>query len=285
MTRITTTSPLAVSADYHDALVTARRAKNWLFLLLLLALIAQIAIFCLVRFNVVSISAAGSAARVNAPDVEADVDVTNRPTTAPGGAAGTDTDVDASASVTTRPSNLADKVGGETNVARFLAWTINSIVYLGSVLFIVLCIIVLLIVLIMVVGRLLGVANSTSAFVWAVILAALVFPWQLFHGHETGPSAPAYSSAHMAPAPAGPYDDFRVPGALYTWGELRRDARFGLDGHESSTGNTVLKWARFVGFPVVALVLLFMVQAKSGRGIKYALGEAEVHVDVNTTNV
>ena len=34
MTRVPTT-PLAVSADYHDALVAARRAKNWLFLLLL----------------------------------------------------------------------------------------------------------------------------------------------------------------------------------------------------------------------------------------------------------
>src|SRR3954466_8629409 len=50
MTRITTT-PLAVGADYHDALVTARRAKSLLFLLLLIGLIAQIAIFFLARFE------------------------------------------------------------------------------------------------------------------------------------------------------------------------------------------------------------------------------------------
>src|SRR5688500_17760901 len=167
MTRVPTT-PLAVSADYHDALVAARRAKNWLFLLLLLGLLAQITIFFLVRFDVVKLRAEGTRAELNAPRVEADVDAETRPTTGPGGESGTDTDIDASASVTTRPTNLADRVGGETAVAKFLAWTVNSIVYLGQILSIVLAVVVLLIVLMMLVGRLLGVARTTSAFVWAV---------------------------------------------------------------------------------------------------------------------
>ena len=44
----------------------------------------------------------------------------------------------------------------------------------------------------------------------------------------------------------------------------------------------VLKWARFVGFPVVALLILLSVQAKSARGAKFGLGETEVQVDVTT---
>ena len=37
-------STIITAADYADALTVARRAKNWLFLLLLLMLLAQIAI-------------------------------------------------------------------------------------------------------------------------------------------------------------------------------------------------------------------------------------------------
>jgi hypothetical protein len=33
------------------------------------------------------------------------------------------------------------------------------------------------------------------------------------------------------------------------------------------------------------LVILFMVQARSSRGLRFALGEAEVHVEVTTTPV
>jgi hypothetical protein len=76
-------------------------------------------------------------------------------------------------------------------------------------------------------------------------------------------------------------DDFRVPGALYTWGELRRDVKF---ANEPLT-YAVQKWARFAGFPFVALLILFAVQAKSGRAVKVALGEADVHVDVASTDV
>src|SRR4051812_593719 len=59
MTRLTTTTatPLAVSADYADALLVARRAKKLLFLLLMLGLLAQIAIFLCAKFNVLKISA------------------------------------------------------------------------------------------------------------------------------------------------------------------------------------------------------------------------------------
>jgi hypothetical protein len=42
---------LATSADYADALLVARRAKNWLFLLILLMLLLQIALFFVARYT------------------------------------------------------------------------------------------------------------------------------------------------------------------------------------------------------------------------------------------
>src|SRR5688572_32827768 len=47
--------PIATAADYADAIMTARRAKNTLFLLLLLILLAQLALFFLGRNDVVRI--------------------------------------------------------------------------------------------------------------------------------------------------------------------------------------------------------------------------------------
>jgi hypothetical protein len=155
-----------------------------------------------------------------------------------------------------------------------LAWVTNAITYLGTIFSIAMIVVVLLIVLIMLVGRLIGVAHTTSAFVWAVLLALLLFPWQLFYDRETARPGPSSTSNEIR------LDDYRWPGAFYTWGELRQ----GVDFKNDDTKVAVLRYARFAAFPLVALVLLFMVQAKSGRGIKYALGEAEVHVDVTTTD-
>ena len=263
MTRIPT-SPVAQSADYHDALVAARRAKNWLFLLLLLGLLAQITVFFLVKFTKIVEIGPGNDATVTVPTVEK----TDVPTSAP----------------TTGESTTSTKskvtFGEKTVSGGPLAWLVNSVLYLGTVFSIVMTILILLIVLVMLVGRLLGVAHSTSAFVWAVILAVLLFPWQLFYGPETARET-AYAGASTTVQHNIDIDDFRVPGVLYTWGELVQGVKFDKNFDKVA----ILRYARFVGFPFVALIILFMVQAKSGRGVKYALGEAEVHVDVNTDNV
>ena len=314
MTRITTT-PLAVSADYRDALVAARRAKNWMFLLLLLFLLAQITIFFLARYDIIQIGAGGEAT-VKAPtdinikaDADAETDDADAPTTVPGPTTGeaappTTTDDAATAPPATAPSLMAVAQagggGGGTNIdidasadvetqpftTTVLAWVVNSIVYLGTIFSILMAVVILLIVLIMLVGRFEGTAPSTSAFVWMALLALLLFPWQLCYGPETAPAAAAAGTTTSATAAGGSsasaYDagmaDFRVPGVLYTWGELRRDVKFPTDQLQ----NAVLKWSRFVGFPVVALLVLFIVQSRSGRAVKVALGEADVHVDVAT---
>ena len=39
-----------------------------------------------------------------------------------------------------------------------------------------------------------------------------------------------------------------------------------------------MRWARFVVFPLAALVLLLIVQSKGSRGLRMALGEVEYDV-------
>ena len=59
--------------------------------------------------------------------------------------------------------------------------------------------VILLIAKIMLVGRLIGVAQVTSAFIWCVFLVVLLFPWQAF-----------LQSTDFT-------GDFKIPGVLYTW--------------------------------------------------------------------
>lgn len=283
MTRITTT-PLAVSEDYRDALAAARRAKNWLFLLLLLFLLAQITIFFLVKFDVLPVSEAGRvsppqvnvSASIGEGDIDVDADISTQPAEEP---EAVEVD-DVPETAATRPAGSEPySVGSRFDASSVLAWVVNSIVYLGTIFSILMAVIILLIVLIMLVGRFQGgMSPSTSAFIWMALLALLLFPWQLCYGPETAPLGASHGS--VAAYGEDP-DEFRVPGALYTWGELRRDAKF----PNSPLSHAVQKWARFAGFPFIALLILFAVQAKSGRAVKVALGEADVQVDVATTDV
>ena len=269
-----TTATIAVAADYADAMMTARRAKNWLFILLLLVLLTQLTIFFLLRFKVIRLGDQGTVPVPTAVDVNTQPESTTQleSTTQPGDA---DTQPAVAANVeTTSKSFLVDDV---------LRYVIPVTDFLGVTLAVVLGIVLLLIVTIMLVGRLIGVSHVTSAFVWCVLLTAMMFPWQAF---LLGTYRPARSAGEVSP---GQYDarrfesdpPFKIPGALYTWEVLRRDYDFDHD----SVAQDVLKWARFAGFPVLALLLLLMVQAKSSRGLKYALGESEVQVEVTGRDV
>ena len=214
---------IATAADYADAIMTARRAKNTLFLLLLLILLAQLALFFVGRYTNVNFGDDNTSVGteiVSAMDV-----ATSQP----------------AASKRWRAVDLLEYVVGVT-------------AFLGIGLTVVLATVLLLIVKIMLVGRLIGVARLTSAFIWTVALAVLLFPWQAF------------------------WEDyaFKLPGALYTWDELVRRVRFSTE----ATDEAVLSWMRFVGAPVLALIILLSIQIKSRRGLQQALGEA--HYDSTT---
>lgn len=124
--------------------------------------------------------------------------------------------------------------------------------FLGTICPPLLAAVLLLILNIMLIGRLIGVARVTSAFVWCLVLTLLLFPWQAFLNNATFTSA-----------------DFKIPGVLHTWDELVLTARFQPARWEEA----VLKWARFVVFPVITLILLLVIQVKSNRGLRQALGE------------
>ena len=247
MTRTT----LAVAADYADALLVARRSKNCLFLLLLLVLLLQIAVFCLYHFdpfhvvlNAGPTSALGTAATVTPTALT--------------------------------PDNPAHRIEITEELYR---WVLNLTTFLGMTLIIVLAVVLLLTAVIMLVGRLIGVSYVTSAFVWCVFLAVILFPWQslLNSGSGTFEAAPSLATPAVAyTSPARP--DQRLPGILTTWTEVERNSRF---EDKPVTPEVVLHWMRFVGWPVVAIGLLMMVQGKGSRGLRFALGESDIPVEVN----
>ena len=201
---------IATAADYADAMMVARRAKHWIFTILLLVLLVQLTLFGLARFTNLIIT----------DTVEATTVASTQPTVA----------------------SWADKLHYLSGLSTFL----------GTILPALLAAVLLLIVNIMLIGRLIGVARVTSAFVWSLLLVLLLFPWQAFLNNATFTSA-----------------DFKIPGVLYTWDELVLHARFRPARWEEA----LLKWARFVVFPVVTLILLLAIQVKSNRGLRQALGE------------
>ena len=216
---------IATAADYADAIMTARRAKNTLFLILLLILIAQMTLFFLGRNDVIKLDASAAPAAAAVEAIAA-----------------------------TQPSTNESSVTANVKWQSLLEYLVGVTAFLGIALTVVLGIVLLLIVKIMLVGRLIGVARLTSAFIWTCVLAALLFPWQAFWADY----------------------DFKVPGALYTWNELV--AR--VNEQSERNDRTVLFWARFVAFPALALLILLVIQVKSRRGLQQALGEA--HYDSTT---
>jgi hypothetical protein len=134
-------SPIATAADYADAMMSARRAKNALFLVLVLIILAQVTIFIVLRRSPPLMEQATAAAVA-----------TERATTQP--------------------------LLSQSTLVRTLEYVTAICDFLGLVLSIVLCFVLLLLTMIMLVGRLIGVSKVTSAFIGSLLLVVLLFPWQ-----------------------------------------------------------------------------------------------------------
>lgn len=143
---------------------------------------------------------------------------------------------------------------------------VTGITLLGGIgLGIILAMVLMIILHIMLVGRLIGVSKIASSLVWCLILVVFLFPWQTF-----------MNNAGMTQT------DFRVPGVLWTWGELVQRCHFSNDFSSQGWAGTILSWFRFVGAPLIAVILTLIIQLKSNRGIKMAMGEDEVLNEVMT---
>jgi hypothetical protein len=217
---------IETAADYADALMTSRRAKNALVLILILILLVQLALFFLVRYDIVK-----------------------TPTLPP----------DSAAVATTQPA--------PRDWWTMMHYVIGLTAFLGVALSVVLSFVVMLILNIMLVGRLVGAGRLTSAYIWAVIAVVFLFPWQAF-----------LNNVGLTPDQA----TFKIPGVLYTWYELT-DPEVGAKFPTDRAEVAVLKWFRYVVAPVVAILILLVIQVKSNRGLKQALGEAEPTLDERTT--
>lgn len=225
------TTAIATAADYADAMLIARRAKNVFVLALLLLLLAQITVFCLVQFKVIKLDALA---------IKTDV-LTSSATTLP----------------TVVPAS-----GITSNTPALLDYATGLMLFAGIALALVLAAVLMLLVKIMLVGRLIGAGQVTSAYVLSLLLIVFIFPWQFFLTNA-----------------------LQIPGVLYTWNELTEKAPFpnSLDGNAKWV--TVLGWFRFVVAPLIAIVFLLLIQKKSNRGLRMALGEDDVTTIVNVETV
>jgi hypothetical protein len=234
---------MALAADYSDALITARRAKNVLVLLVTLMLLGQLALFFVAKYTkyipVQNPPASMNGSAPAAASLQLGGATLSLPTSLPADA-GTSTQLPL-------PSKATD----------ILQYCVGLTGFLGITLAIVLALVVLLLTMIMLVGRLVGVSRVTSAFIWSIVLIVLLFPWQAF-----------LSDAHFS-------SDFKIPGVLYTWAELVKFAKIGVEGNSADLEMLILHWGRFVAFPLLTIIITLMIQVKSNRGLREALGEVD----------
>ena len=228
----------AASAVYHDALSTARSFRTLCFLVLLLCLLGQLALFFTAKFSEV-IPVQGSESKLTTPT---------------GATVGTTTDTQIENGRVERDTDVTGNVSTKkvkTDAA--VPWLYASLyvsLWLGLVFSILLCLDLLFTTLVMLNGRTIGVAKVAKAFLYSLLLLMLFMPWQSILNN------PSMKENGM----------FHLPGVLYTWSELSANAK-------DFTNADWLGWVRFVVWPVVALVLLLIVFGRSGTGIKEALGE------------
>jgi len=207
-------------AQYADAFRSVRAAKNLFFVLLLLAVLVQLAAFALVQFaGVMDASKGEDPAQAIMSDSQQ--------------------------KTATRPAD-PDKFSSASLWYQVLYWALPTTKFAGIVLAALLALTLLTGVQISLVGRLGGAAGLVSALFWSLILLAMMTPWQ----------QALQSSAAC--------------GALYNYSDLCRGARlvnqaWDPQARPSSLGLT-LYYARFVAYPLLALLVLLVVQSKFARG-------------------
>ena len=138
----------------------------------------------------------------------------------------------------------------------FFHYLTAATLFAGMIAAILLTLTLFLTIHIMLVGRLIGVRDVTRALVLSFVLLFLLLPWQtLLVTQDLG------------------RNDFVWTGILCTWREIVAKV---LHRGDADVAHQVIYWIRFVGAPVVGLIFLLLVQVRSGRGLKYALGEEEI---------
>lgn len=208
---------LATSADYADALLTARKAKTILTLLLLFVLAAELTLFFCLRYY--------------------------------------------------RPLKPAPTTT-EQHTRDVLQYFVGLMDFAGLILPVLLAVVLLLILQVQLVGRLLGTGKMTAAFLFSVLLALLLFPWQAVLNNPAIISDPGANALGM-----------KIPGVVFTWAEISNPtvgASFGMGDVKPDVFATGLHWARYAGFPVLSILILTTIHFRSRRGLRQSLGEDQI---------
>ena len=162
--------------------------------------------------------------------------------------------------------------GNTTLVRGGLQYFIGLLDFAGLILPALLVAFVVVILLVQVVARVVGAGRTTSALVWAVLLALLLFPWQA-----------VLNNPATNPDPAADAIGMKVPGVVYTWAELSSPtagARFPEVNSPPPPGTTVgsaravavLHWLRYAGFPLLAMIIVGIIHTKAERALRQSFG-------------
>jgi hypothetical protein len=234
------------SSDYMDAFSTARAAKNIFLIVLLVAILTQVAAFVAVQFFDVVDPLHATRSASDANDAVATGDANATP------AAANAAPADANRP-TTRPAVKAELVSETTYfIDELLTWGLPGAKFFALVMALLLCVTLLICLMLAVSERLGGVGMLTSSFFWSLVLLAIVTPWQqLLLGNV-------------------------ACGALYNKGELYswvRSIKPSWGGH-GDIYSKILFYARFLGYPVLGLLIWLVTQLKFARGLQEVRGAA-----------
>ena len=143
----------------------------------------------------------------------------------------------------TKPAFDADAAGKFSNWYYLTELMLPLAEFLGQVSCALLTVAFLFATLVALSGGLGGVRGSIAAFFWTLVLLAMLFPWSRWLGGEG--------------------DLIQVPGVYYTFAELRNIPT----GFHTQLAE-VLHYVRYLGYPLLALLIALTGNARFARGYR-----------------
>jgi len=237
-------APVHPYSDYGIALRTLRAARGWLAFLLFAAILTQLIGFALVYYS----QQPYEGMKAQSTKVRTVYDVYReremaRTTTQPENAAATQDEVFFPGTPTSQQLNIRKQwdftytvVVPLTQILGLLAVSSQSIV-------------VFITLLLILISGAPGVANTTRALIWSVLLVFMVMPWQYFAR------------------------DFPIPGVLYGYNEmLNYIAPLVAPDRAPTRWQGMLIVARFIIWPMITLLALLITSERFRAGLMLAIG-------------
>jgi hypothetical protein len=264
--------------EYHEAFSSLRAAKNWFWWLLFVAMVVDVAAFAAVRFwpvmgesasfqqrkamilqdsSVETVVVEVAAIIVPEAAVPAVVDETVQPVAA---------EPVATQPAASQPARAIATVDSPGDRARYgellyqnLRWILPAARMMGMISAALLVVVLASSLHVTLSGRMGGAGYLASSFVWSIVLAALFVPWSMAFPADLGSGV---AGARQV-----------LPGVLFGLDDVV-DWTIEIVGGKVTWEDWVLYYARFIGYPVLALLIWLTVQ------VKFARGYHQVAVDV-----